>query len=579
MEFKSRKSLYLSKISNLTSQSSPSDSTQTTYDNIIIGSGVGGLSAAICLARAGQSVLVIEQHDVPGGWCHSFYLEGHRFTPGVHYVGLLEDGESTSELYKGLGIANDIAFYRMNPDGFEHCWVGDERFDFPAKFEDLKIALSERFPKEKKNLNKYLTLVSNVGKQLQLIPKVKTFWDHVTIPFRTKHMGKYSPFSLKKVVNWHIKNPLLKAFLNIQWGDHGLAPANAPFVLHAAVMSHYFAGGFYPMGGGGAIVKAMTNAIKSYGGEVRTSQMVKRIIVEGDTQKTAKGIELASGERIYAKRIISNADPGITYLNLIGREHLSKKLQKKLDKTKYSCTSLMLFLTVDMDVKAAGLDSGNIWMVPDSDLDAGNERMEANDITTDDEFSGLFISCTSLKDPISFDGRHHTLEVITYINYGSFSDFRNETEERSEAYLKFKERLIQKFLNSLEKVVPGISNHIINQELGTPLTNEYYINSTKGSVYGTEKTLFQIGPFAYKPYSEIKDLYLCGASIAAHGVAGSSYSGVQTAAKILGCRQDDLLQHDNSQQLRLYDADDDTHYPEWMQKKIEVRKSRLSSRV
>jgi len=91
---------------------------QNTYDTIIVGSGVGGLSAAICLAREGQKVLVLEQHDVPGGWCHSFYLNGYRFTPGVHYIGLLDKDQSSSELYEGLGIANDIVFYRMNPKAF-----------------------------------------------------------------------------------------------------------------------------------------------------------------------------------------------------------------------------------------------------------------------------------------------------------------------------------------------------------------------------------------------------------------------------------------------------------------------------
>ncbi len=82
------------------------------FDTIIIGSGAGGLSAAICLSRAGQKVLVLEQHDVPGGWCHSFQLGGHRFSPGVHYIGLVEEGQSTNDLYRGLGVANDLVFFR-----------------------------------------------------------------------------------------------------------------------------------------------------------------------------------------------------------------------------------------------------------------------------------------------------------------------------------------------------------------------------------------------------------------------------------------------------------------------------------
>lgn len=549
------------------------------YDTIIIGSGAGGLSAAICLAKKGQKVLVLEQHDVPGGWCHSFYLDGYRFTPGVHYIGQLDKGQPTSLLYEGLGIANDLVFFRMNPKAYEHCRMGDERFDFPGNFDELVFRLQEKFPAEKKNIAKYLTLVRKVSKQLQLIPHIKTFWEHITIPFRTKQMGKYALFSLKRVINWHLKDPLLKKILNIQFGDHGLAPARASFPLHCAVMDHYFNGGFYPMGGGGAIIKAMTNCIKKEGSEVRTSTRVHRILLEGDKKKKAIGVQLDNGEQLFAENIISNADPDITYNKLVGRENVSNRLIKKLDRTKYSVTSLMLFLTVDMDVTKAGFDSGNIWLMAEGDLDEIYEEMQKPNILDGDEFLGMFVSCTTLKDPISFDGKHHTLEVITYIDYESFKQFENEESQRSKAYLEFKDRLTKKMINTLEKVLPGVSNHIIIKELGTPITNRFYINSTNGSVYGTEKTLKQIGPFAFKPRSEIKNLFLCGASITSHGIAGVSYSGVQTAGEILKLKQYDLIQPDESQNIRIYEAEDDKEYPSWMLKKIEVKKARLLTRT
>ena len=548
------------------------------FDVIIIGSGAGGLAAAICLAREGKKVIVIEQHDVPGGWCHSFYLKGHRFTPGVHYIGQLDKGQSTSLLYEGLGIANDLTFFRMNKEAYEHCWIGDTRFDYPANVDLLIDRLAERFPKERKNISNYLKLVRNVSTQIQLIPKIKGLWQNITIPFRTKHMGKYALFSLKRVINWHIKDLELKKILNIQFGDHGLAPAKASFPLHCAVMDHYFNGGFYPMGGGGAIIKAMTNRIKLYGGVVKTSAKVSKILIEGSKKKTAIGVQLANGEQIFAKQIISNADPEITYSRLVGNENLSKGLQQKLIRTKYSCTSLMLFLTVDMDVRESGLDSGNIWLMDEGDMDSLFEKMQRSDITSGKTFEGMFISCTTLKDPASFDGRHHTLEVITYIDYSAFEKFENENSQRSQAYIDFKENLTQKMLNTLEKVIPNVRNHIVNQELGTPITNEYYINATRGSVYGTEKSLGQIGPFAFKPKSEIKNLFLCGASISSHGIAGASYSGVQTAGIILNKRQDDLIQADPLQNVNLFDAEDPTEYPDWLKNKIKVRQDRLASK-
>ncbi|RPD98776.1 NAD(P)/FAD-dependent oxidoreductase [Aureibaculum marinum] len=545
------------------------------FDTIIVGSGVGGLSTAICLSRAGQKVLVLEQHDVPGGWCHSFYLNGYRFTPGVHYIGLLGKGEATSLLYEGLGIANDLVFYKMNPNGYEHCWIGDKKFDFPANINDLKHSLSVRFPEEKKQIHKYLTLVENVSTELQLIPKLKGFWQHLTIPYRTRHMGKYALFSLKKVINWHIKNPLLKKILNIQYGDHGLPPSKAPFPLHCAVMGHYFNGGYYPMGGGGAIVKAMTKSIKNYGGKVRTNHSVKSIVLEGIKKKKAIGVVLENGQKVFANTIVSNADPGITFLNLIGKKNISTKLLNRLNKTKYSCTSLMLFLTVDMDLKKAGIDSGNIWMMPNKNMDDLYDDMQKVNILDGEEFSGLFISCTTLKDPASFDGRYHTMEVITYINHNSFNQFKNEKDrKRSAKYKDFKNLLIDKILRSLEKVVPGISDNIVYKDLGTPLTNKFYINSTNGNVYGTEKNFNQIGPFAYKANTEIENLYLCGASILSHGVAGASYSGVETAATILGCKQDDLLKPDSTQNIQIYEAENDCNYPEWMKSKIKAKRNK-----
>ncbi len=546
------------------------------FDTIVIGSGAGGLASAICLAKAGQKVLVLEQHYVPGGWCHSFHLNGQRFSPGVHYIGLIDDGQSTNNLYKALGVANELVFFRMNPKGYEHCWIGDQKIDMPAGIDALYESLAQRFPHEKENLKKYLDLVERVNKQVQLIPKMKGFWDHLTIPFRTKDMGKYGLFSLKRVIDWHIKDPLLKSILNIQCGDHGLPPSQASFPVHCVVMYHYFSGAFYPMGGGAGIVKAMTNALKKLGGEIRVKQNVTKIIIEN---KIAKGVELEGGKRIYAKNILSNADPSNTYLNLVGKENLSNKLFKKLSNTKYSVTSLILFLTLDMDVKKAGIDSGNIWSLKNENIDELDNELKNTDILDGTEFPALFISCSTLKDPSSFNGRYYNFEAVTFIDNASFDKFNHKGDYHSEAYAKYKEIIIQKFLNNIEKVIPGAKQHVVHAELGTPKTNQRYIKATDGNVYGTEKKFNQIGAFSFKCKSEISNLYLCGASTVSHGVAGAAHFGVEAAAQILNVKSATLMQADKNQKLRIYDAENEDSWPDFIKSKIENKKRRFNQTI
>jgi len=531
------------------------ESKKGNLDTIIIGSGVGGLSAALCLARAGQKVLLVEQHKLPGGWCQSFKLQGYRFSPGLHYIGGLNKGGSLYNLYTGLGVANDLVFYRLNPSAYEHALIDGERFDFPNDYNALLTSLSQRFPHEKEGIKKYLKLVQNIGIEIQLISNLNGAWDMILNIWKIRHLIRYNKRSLKSVIDKFISDPVLQKVLNIQYGDHGLPPAQASFLIHCGVMVHYFHGGFYPKGGAGAIVKAMLRAIKKQGSSIVTGRSVKRILLDETNNKKAIGVELENGEQLMAPSVISNADPGKTFLKMIGSENISNKLLNKLKETRYSTSSLILFLAVDMDVRKAGLDNGNIWVMngKGKDEDYLFDQLLKEDFNSDSGFPSLFISCTTLKDPAHFDGNVHTLEVIAFADYNRFKAF--EHDRKGKEYLELKEKIMDKFIISLEKVVPGIKEHIIMKELSTPLSNEFYVNSTEGNVYGTEKGTKQVGMYGFQHETEIENLYLCGASVTAHGISGASYSGVETAAKILDCKISDLIRPDSNQKITIVDAE------------------------
>src|SRR3954471_7658426 len=120
----------------------------TDFDAIVIGSGAGGLTAAVALQQAGLRTLVLEQHYAPGGWCHSFTLEGHRFSPGVHYIGELGPGGRMRNVYEGLGVSGDLEFCELNPDGYDHLRIAGQRFDMPKGREALTAGSQSDFPRK-----------------------------------------------------------------------------------------------------------------------------------------------------------------------------------------------------------------------------------------------------------------------------------------------------------------------------------------------------------------------------------------------------------------------------------------------
>ncbi len=523
-------------------------------DTIVIGSGAGGLAAALALARAGERVLVLERHTVPGGLCHSFRRGGFRFSPGIHYIGQLGPGGSLREIYEGLGVANGLTFYEMNPQGFEHYRIGDETFDLPAGMDAIVERFNRRFPRQARGIGGYFELLGLVNAEMALIPETRGFLEFLTIPYRTRHMGLFGLCSLKTILRYYTSDPLLRTFLSIQCGDHGLPPSRIPFIMHAPVAGHYTNGACYPAGGGSSIPEAFITGLQKRGGEIRLSTPVEKILIESrGGRRHAIGVRIESGVELRAGRVISNANPHVTYERLVGRENLSPRLKRKLDRTRYSIAAVVLFLATDLDLASMGMDSGNYWYAPHGDLELIYAGAQDPD-TVNDPLPSIFFGITTIKDPGSFKKGLHTIEVVRFLTYEAFSAYAGFTfGNRPREYRALKDKISTAIMSSLEHIIPGINNHVVFSELSTPLTNDHFVGSTCGACYGTEKTLGQIGPFSFRQFSEIEGLCLCGASTLGHGVAGATTSGLFLAASILGCRPSELLCA-KDQKLRILSA-------------------------
>jgi phytoene dehydrogenase-like protein len=539
------------------------------FDAIVIGSGAGGLTAGIALARAGQRVLVCEQHEVAGGWLHSFTLDGHRFNTGVHYIGELGPGEMLRRIYEGLGVSRDLAFMELNPDGYDHILVGDQCLDIPKGKNAYLARLKDSFPHEAKGVDRLFGTTTDVFWALKRV--VDEDW--LALLGRPRALPWFAR-SGGMLINHHIGDRTLRAFLKGQAGAHGMAPNMVSSALHAAIIHHYMEGAYHPLGGGMAIARAGVRALKRAGGEIRLQVPVDRILLN---ERQAVGVELATGERLTSASVISNADPHGTFMRLIGRHQLSRRLLRKLDRVGYSTSCLSLYLVVNCDLEAMGLDSGNYYIHSHEDVDGIFERAATNRALTEPP-ELVFMTVTSMKDPSKYCPGQHQIEVFSFADYHPFARWENQPSgDRDSEYQQLKASISQRMLDFIDRRFPGIKSAVTFQELGTPLTNRHYVRAHLGNIYGIDKGIWQAGPLGFRTQTEFKNLYMCGASTMAHGVAYASNSGLTAASKILGCRPDDLLT-DTGPELAIFQCEDSTTWPARYRRELPEKGHRIHSR-
>jgi len=486
-------------------------------DVIVIGSGIGGLTAAALLARYGKRVIVCESHTIAGGAAHSFRRRGFEFDSGPSfYCGLTSDRESVpslNPLKQVLDVLGEsLATISYDPLGHYHFPEGS--FPVYSSAERYCQELSKITHQGAREFQQFESRLLPLYDAMKGIPSLalRSDWQVILLL-----MGRYLPSLMKmlpnlplvqgsvgSVMDATVKDPWVRRLIDLECfllsglKAHGTIAPEVAFMLGERSR----VGVEYPVGGSGAIIKALVSGLERWGGKLRLGCHVEQILVSSGK---AVGVKLSNGETITAPTVISNASMWDTYSKLLHPQDLPASFLK----ASLATLAVESFMHLHLGIKADGLENltGHHVVVHDNHQDItvpGNTCM---------------ISIPSVWDSSLAPAGHHVVHSYTLEPYGAW--------ERNQGYAQKKREKAETLYRALSRVIPDIRERVVLELIGTPLTHAHYLrryHGTYGPAIAAGKGVF---PNTHTP---IKGLYRVGDStMPGIGVPAVAASGIMCA--------------------------------------------------
>lgn len=495
------------------------ESEKEVYDVVVIGAGIGGLSVAALLAKAGKSVLLVERHDRPGGYAHGFKRRGFHFDAGVHLVsgcgsdGYL-NGSTIHKICLAVGIDPQAVFIPIPA----YARAVFPEFEIPLHAgEDAFIAgLTERFPQEKDRLLALIRLCRVLAEEAMVADEILEQGKSASISpaLALANLFRYRRTTLSEALDEFLVDARLKSACASLWPYLGLPPSKLSFLYWASMIAGYtYEGGYYCQGSFQAYANLLAAAVEEQCGEVLLNSSVRRICVE---QGKACGIILENGQVIRAEMVVSNIDARQTADLLIGREHLPEGYCESLEKLSSSLSVFVSYVATDLQL-AEQTHTHESFFFDSFDHEAGYALAR--------EGSPNWFSATlpSLADPSLAPQGQHILLLTTLCPFQIGQSWR-------QAKQGFQQRLLEK----AEQRFPGLNDHLLLVESGSPRTLERYTLNHQGAAYGYAPTPDQVGPNRPGVRGVLDGLYYTGHwTRPGGGVAGVSVSALLAAQAIL----------------------------------------------
>jgi phytoene desaturase len=496
---------------------------------IIIGSGFGGLGAAIRLAAKGHDVEIFEKRDKLGGRAYVYEQNGFHFDggPTVITAPFMFD-----DLFAAAGRKREdyVTFVPLDP--FYRIFDKDQRpFDYNGDESFILEQIDKINPADREGYRRFMATTKPIFDKGFVELADKPFL-HVTDMLKVAPdlIKMQSYLSVYAYASQFIENEFLRRVFSFHPLLIGGNPFDAPSIY---AMIHYLErqwGIHYAMGGTGAIVEAMGKLFGELGGRVRLNAEVDEILVNG---RKVTGVRLKNGEIHTANHIVSNADVAFTYRNMIPEVYRRKFTNRRIESMKYSMSLFVIYFGTKKRYLDSGLAHHNIIL---------GERYKGllSDIFNrqhlSDDFS-LYLHMPTITDPsIAPDGCENFYVLSPVPHLGSGTDWTRMAKPYRDAIIGFLE----------DNYLPDLNANIVAEHTIDPLHFQNTLNSYQGSAFSIQPILTQSAWF--RPHNrseEFENLYFVGAGThPGAGLPGVLSSSIIAERLIGGADERDLTPRD-----------------------------------
>jgi phytoene desaturase len=479
---------------------------------IVIGSGFGGLGAAVRLAAQGHQVEIFEKRDQPGGRAYVYNLAGFKFDGGPT---VLTAPFMFDDLFALAGRKRQDYFQMVPVNPFYRIFDSQKRsFEYNGNL-DFTLSQIERWnPADKAG---YLKFIQSTKAIFQ-----KGFVELADKPFlHVSDMLKVAPDLIRlksyQSVYTYVSSFIQDEFLRQVFTFHPLLVGGNPFDTSSIyTMIHYLErewGVYYALGGTGSIVAALCKLFEELGGQIHLNSGVAEITCAG---RKVTGVRLEDGSLHKADVVVSNADVAYTYNHLIPEQNRKVNTNNHIDHFKYSMSLFVLYFGTKRRYTDTNLAHHNIILsqrYKELLSDIFNDKILADDFS-------LYLHMPTLTDPSMAPEGNEAFYVLSPVpNLDGKVDWAQMARPYRDRIVRFLE----------ENYLPDLSQNIVAEHYIDPLHFRDTLNSQRGAAFSFQPLLTQSAWF--RPHNRSEDfdnLYFAGAGT--H--PGAGLPGVLSSAKI-----------------------------------------------